>query len=305
MTKKYVLTIAGVLLVALAGFLIFSESSSPDQQTNDQASQQHKDDAANEQTNHDSDRQANAASQKDVPINKESEEPATGLKEFLNDTIKRTLDLFKDKKTYVTAVGDSLTQGVGDDVVDGGYVGILDNQINKNKNIMSFANFGKRGNRSDQLLERLSQPKITDSIKHADMVLVTIGANDIMQVVKENVTDLHIEQFKPAKQAYKHRLQRIFNNIHDLNQDAAIYLIGIYNPFEHYFDSIDELDMIVDDWNETGQNITEEYDQAAFIPIDDLFASGNTDLFADDNFHPSHEGYQRMAKRVLNHIIDD
>src|SRR5699024_5743876 len=113
--------------------------------------------------------------------------------ESLVDAVK---DLFLKKDTHIVALGDSLTQGVGDVSGEGGYVGILDKTINKEEKRTAFTNFGKRGSRTDQLLDRLSDPEITKEIKKADIILITIGANDIMQVVKENFTNLTFEQFE-------------------------------------------------------------------------------------------------------------
>ncbi|MFD1363485.1 SGNH/GDSL hydrolase family protein [Lentibacillus salinarum] len=301
MKKNDVLTILGVLFIGIAPFLIFSQPESPAKETVNQAAQQNEDkdteDAADEPEDEEE-------TNEDTTSGIESEEPVTQLQVFLNQAVHRTIDFFTNKEASITAIGDSLTQGVGDDVVEDGYVGILDNQINKNTQVVSFENYGKRGNRSDQLLERLDQPEIAQSIDHADMVLITIGANDIMQVVKENVTNLRLENFTPAKRAYKDRLQQIFDKLTNMNPDTEIYLVGVYNPFLNYFADIEELDMIVDDWNQTSRDVADQYENVTFIPIADLFESGDYELFADDHFHPSHRGYQLLAKRVLDYLTD-
>lgn len=92
----------------------------------------------------------------------------------------------------------------------------------------------------------------------------------------------------------------------DLNDDAAIYLIGFYNPFGRYFQDIEELNTIVKNWNQTGETVTSQFKQTNFIPIADLFntTDGDDDLLADDHFHPNHRGYQLFARRVLDYITD-
>ncbi len=216
------------------------------------------------------------------------------------------MDFFTKEEMHVTAIGDSLTQGVGDDVVEGGYVGILEGKINQNKQLVSFDNYGKRGNRSDQLLKRLDKPEIEQSIKRADIILITIGANDIMQVLKQNFTSLEMSDFEQPQETYKRQLQEIFQTMKDLNDDAAIYLIGFYNPFGRYFQDIEELNTIVKNWNQTGETVTSQFKQTNFIPIADLFntTDGDDDLLADDHFHPNHRGYQLFARRVLDYITD-
>lgn len=203
---------------------------------------------------------------------------------------------------YITAIGDSLTQGIGDETKQGGYVGVLEQMFNKRKSTGTFDNFGKRGNRSDQLLKRLNEPAINSSIQRANIVLITIGANDIMQVLKENITNLEMDDFTTERQNYENRLVKIIGKIKRINPATDIYLLGFYNPFARYFKDIQELEIIAKDWNTTGENVTKKIDHTYFIPMMDLFDNTAKEVFADDNFHPNHLGYQLIAERVLEYI---
>jgi lysophospholipase L1-like esterase len=203
---------------------------------------------------------------------------------------------------YITAIGDSLTQGIGDETEQGGYVGVLEQMFNKRKSTGTFDNFGKRGNRSDQLLKRLNEPAINSSIQRANIVLITIGANDIMQVMKENITNLEMDDFTTERQNYENRLVKIIGKIKRINPATDIYLLGFYNPFARYFKDIQELEIIAKDWNTTGENVTKKIDHTYFIPMMDLFDNTAKEVFADDNFHPNHLGYQLIAERVLEYI---
>ncbi|OEH56066.1 hypothetical protein AQ616_00680 [Oceanobacillus sp. E9] len=237
--------------------------------------------------------------------NAEAEETSGNpFPKVINEAVQGTMNFLSTDETQIVAVGDSLTQGVGDETEQGGYVGILDRTINSTGYSAEFDNFGKRGNRTDQLLERLrNEQNLIDAIQESDIALVTIGANDIMQVVKENITSLDINDFQVEQVHYEQRLQDIFTEIREINPDSYIYLVGIYNPFKNYFEDIQELDMIVSNWNDTGISITDEYENSTFIPIEDLFNdTNNINLYADDNFHPNYEGYYRIAERVLNYM---
>lgn len=230
--------------------------------------------------------------------------PAAELSKEFSNAIQNTIKFFSGKNTQIVAIGDSLTQGVGDSTGQGGYVGILDNQINHEKKIASFENLGKRGNRTTHLIKRMEEPDIEKSLENTDIILITIGANDIMQVAKENFTDITYDIFAKERIHYKERLHKIFSTITKLNPDASIYLIGFYNPFQQYFDHIKELDRIVDDWNYTGKQVAEEHG-AIFIPTKDLFINGDLNLFADDHFHPNEYGYQLIAERILDYLVVD
>ncbi|MBP3950705.1 SGNH/GDSL hydrolase family protein [Bacillus suaedae] len=227
------------------------------------------------------------------------------ITEDLKDKVREVLDVAINlftKEQKIVAIGDSLTQGVGDETEKGGYVGILNHTFEDNNINIEIENIGKRGNRSDQLLKRLEKEEIAASIKEADTVLITIGANDIMKIVKSNFTNLTLEPFQKELPNYVVRLTAILDRINGLNPDAQIYLIGFYNPFERYFSDIYQLQIILNDWNTAGKSLTEEYANVHFIPTQDLFLNGDIDLLADDQFHPNTSGYKLIAKRVLEHL---
>jgi lysophospholipase L1-like esterase len=229
-----------------------------------------------------------------IPITEEIKER---VREVLDDVL-----IFFKKDIKIVSIGDSLTQGVGDETENGGYVGILDHTFtNQNLNI-TIENYGKKGNRTDQLLKRLEKKEIQSSIKDANIVLLTIGANDIMHVVKNNWTNLNMEPFEEERVKYEERLTSIFNKLIELNPEAEIYLIGFYNPFEKYFGDIEQLGMIMDDWNEAGMMVTEEFENVYYIPIFDLFRSPDENLLAEDHFHPNTKGYKLMAKRIFDYL---
>src|SRR5699024_9763870 len=113
-------------------------------------------------------------------IEEENEEETVSadnsLKDYLTDKINKAMKrIFKDD-IKITAIGDSITQGVGDEEDNGGYVGILEDTINKDNDLVEIDNFGKRGNRTDQLIDRMEEPEIQESLEEADIILITIGA---------------------------------------------------------------------------------------------------------------------------------
>jgi lysophospholipase L1-like esterase len=233
------------------------------------------------------------------------ENQALPITEDIKEKVREVLDdvlIFFKKDIRIVSIGDSLTQGVGDETENGGYVGILDHTFDDQNLNITIENFGKKGNRSDQLLKRLEKKEIETSIKDANIVLITIGANDIMHVVKNNWTNLHMDPFVEERVKYVERLTTIFNKIIELNPEAEIYLIGFYNPFEQYFGEIEQLGMIMEDWNEAGMMVTEEFENVYYIPIYDLFSSPDENLLAEDHFHPNTKGYKLIAKRVIDYL---
>ncbi|WP_423808659.1 SGNH/GDSL hydrolase family protein [Pontibacillus yanchengensis] len=230
-----------------------------------------------------------------------------GIKDAFSHVIEGAKGIFIRENLDIVALGDSLTEGVGDSTNNGGYVGIVESTLQENKNNVeiNIKNFGKRGNRTDQLLKRLEEEKISSSIEESDLILITIGANDIMKVVKKNATNLNYQAFVQEQNNYRNHLQDIFTTIRNKNEDASIYLIGLYNPFNQYFSNIPELEQIIYDWNRISKEVVSENEGVQFIPIKDLFENPTQPLYSEDNFHPNENGYKLMAKRVLESIKDD
>jgi len=233
------------------------------------------------------------------------DDPQTQERGPLTEAVQATVDIFSGRTLHVAAIGDSLTQGVGDSRSQGGYVGLLERSINAEEELVAIDNLGVRGNRSDQLLARLENPEVEEILGQADIILVTIGANDVMRVLRENITDLKIQDFLHENGLYEERLYEIFSRMEEINPRSDIYLLGFFNPFDKYFQDIPELNVIVNEWNETGETVSDDFDSMTFIPIEDLFDDHDEELFAEDNFHPNDEGYRRIAQRVLDYLTDE
>ena len=298
--KKKVLLVIGIILLFTASIYFIKSKPSVNEIIDKSISQLEREEATkteDTETETEEDNIEVKATEKDEAVTEQ-------IKDLVTDTVKQTFELFRKNEIKITAIGDSLTKGVGDQTNGGGYIGILDKKINHDKMIAEFDNFGKTGNRSDQLLTRLSEPDITASIAQSDIVLITIGANDIMQVVKENITNLIYPKFAEERAEFELRLIEIIETVQDINPNTHIYVLGLYNPFEKYFPDVDELDLIVEEWNRTSKSTTEDYQNTTFIPIKDLFDDHDEDLFADDNFHPNNNGYQLMADQVLEFLTD-
>ncbi|WP_322960724.1 GDSL-type esterase/lipase family protein, partial [Listeria innocua] len=83
------------------------------------------------------------------------------------------------------AMGDSLTEGVGDENKEGGYVGIVPEKLNEEATVSSVktSNYSVSGNRITQLEKRLETNKqFQQDVKNANVITITIGGNDVMAI---------------------------------------------------------------------------------------------------------------------------
>lgn len=91
--------------------------------------------------------------------------------------------------TYV-ALGDSLTEGVGDSTKQGGFVPILAQSLsNENDGQYQPVNYGVAGNTSAQILDRLKkQTDLQKDLKQARVMTLTVGGNDLRKVVVDHLS---------------------------------------------------------------------------------------------------------------------
>ncbi|QAA22476.1 SGNH/GDSL hydrolase family protein [Sporolactobacillus terrae] len=205
----------------------------------------------------------------------------------------------------ITALGDSLTEGVGD-LENQGYVGAAAEMLKKEKNVksVSVSDLGHRGDTSADLLKKLKQPKYRKAIKASNTIFLTIGGNDIVHVFRQNFLDLHAGDFNKEQTIFSTKLKQVLKEIRQLNPDASVYYFGLYNPFEDYLGEANEdFVPILAKWNANSKQISENYQPISFIPTSDLFRNKSKQLLSKDHFHPNREGYNKMAKRLIEEIV--
>ncbi|HFI0345832.1 TPA: SGNH/GDSL hydrolase family protein [Streptococcus suis] len=231
------------------------------------------------------------------------------------------LGLSVNRKFRYLALGDSLTEGVGDVTGQGGFVPLLaQSLVNEYGYEVDVQNFGVSGNTSKQILKRMKEnEELQQALKEADLLTLTVGGNDLRKVIVSNLSNLKLSTFdKPARE-YGRNLEKIVKRARQENANLPIYILGIYNPFYLSFPELTEMQTVVDKWNQTTKQITEKYKDVYFVEINDLLYKGlegemglsqsssvstNNLLYEDDHFHPNNTGYEIMKKALLEKMYE-
>jgi lysophospholipase L1-like esterase len=209
-------------------------------------------------------------------------------------------EMVSEEGKVIVALGDSLTRGTGD--AEGkGYIGYLVEQLQQKTNEkISLYNLGVTGYRSNQLLNQVNQQEIIRQIEHADMILITIGGNDLFQS-GQTLLNLDLAKVEEFKKSYLLTLDEILKQIRIVNQHATIYLVGLYNPFIDLNDA-EVTTKVVRQWNFEASNVLDQHQNSIFVPTFDLFQLKVNDYLYSDKFHPNTEGYKLIAERVASLI---
>lgn len=225
------------------------------------------------------------------------------------------------KNVNLIALGDSLTQGVGDQKKNGGYVGIIKSKIERNYNTtVHTSNYGVAGDRSDQILSRLkSEKNFQSKLKSADVIVMTVGGNDLMQSLQKNIFVANQSEFtrnmNQANQKYVTKLTKLFKAVRHYNPQAPIFLFSVYNPFYVYFANVDTITASVNSWNQVTKEKMDNYGPSYFVDINNLMSHGQyttkkaqQQLIKQDKQANTGATSQKQAIKVMsekNHNLND
>lgn len=205
----------------------------------------------------------------------------------------------------IAALGDSLTVGTGDQTGNG-YVkrsaAALGKSLDKPVHVVNNLAIG--GLRSDQLLGHMDDKGFVNAIVQADIVMLTIGGNDLFQFAANGGSmasggDLSIEELEEHLEEGQNRLRGVFSKIRGLNPNARIVYVGLYNPFFDLPDIRAGASRIVREWNGYAADEAAKDGNMTVVPTYDLFEANIGRYLSSDHFHPNEEGYARIAERVV------
>lgn len=197
---------------------------------------------------------------------------------------------------HVLALGDSLTRGTGDSTGKG-YIRDLTGLLKtKSKRPIVLSNLAINGEKSEGLLKQMKQPEVKRQIKNADVILFTIGGDDLFNNGK-NLKHFSKKTIQQDENVYLQHLNLIYQRIRSQNHSAVIYHIGLYNPFNTLKNG-KATSAVVRKWNDDSAKVAAKYKNVVEVPIYDLFQRNVSKYLSGDHFHPNKIGYERIAKRL-------
>ncbi|WP_145331679.1 GDSL-type esterase/lipase family protein [Paenibacillus xylanexedens] len=208
--------------------------------------------------------------------------------------------IVEDGKIRMAVIGDSLARGTGDD--EGlGFVRRAANLLKDEGNdVQVLNNLGVNGLRTDALLKKLDEQGVQYVLQQSNFILLSIGANDLFQggQVLQGEDPPTAEKLAAALPETSKRLQEILKKVKEINPNAQIAYIGLYNPFGNVKELEKPGNAVVAAWNDAAMSILNNEDNMTLVPTFDLFENHLDEYLSSDHFHPNGQGYQQMAVRI-------
>lgn len=211
----------------------------------------------------------------------------------------------KELEMDVTAIGDSLAKGTGDDTGNGFARRTVDLLQKQGATSKLVNNLGINGLTTKELLPMLDERGVQYALSQAGVILLSIGANDLfddgqqLELRTELPTEADLDQ---AVRSASENLAQIADKLHHINPEAKLVYVSLYNPFSDMKELKEIGDNIVAHWNMIASQTLSTYENALVVPTFDLFTLQAGRYLSRDHFHPNGAGYQAIAERIVQGI---
>jgi lysophospholipase L1-like esterase len=198
--------------------------------------------------------------------------------------------------TY-TAIGDSLTEGIGA-YFSTGFVRRYAYMTEITLNTPVKTNiFSKNRLTSTELLETLKKEYVRRGIEQANIITISIGGNDLLQAYRAYSKSNDIRFIQNALHLMYGNFRKIIAEINTIKSNSPVIpyfirIIGLYNPYPH----LPYSDYWIQQFNHTLDSFTSSGIQ--FVNIYPIFHLHGKKLLSFGGIHPNGNGYQLIAEQV-------
>lgn len=205
-------------------------------------------------------------------------------------------------KDVILILGDSIGAGLGDERNLGIGERFVQRKDFEVSDSLEVVNFSVPGAETDELEDLVLGNEIDGAIMKAKYVFISIGGNNLNRMRNVDAT-MKVIEFEERLADHLDSLDNAMKHLRGLNQDAAIVVLGLYNPYGEASDAEDI--RFLHEWNhQTGLEIL-KVEGANMIHLYDVFDNHLNRYLSLDQFHPSGDGYEKIAELIDDVLADE
>jgi len=195
---------------------------------------------------------------------------------------------------YYLALGDSITAGYG--VGGSNFATLYYSYLVNRYPYLRYINYGILGLTTYRLAIMLSSnASLQNMVAQAEVITITIGSNDLLQVAASFLRGGRLEIFRALIEMEKN-VNFIGMQIRKLKPTALVKVATIYNPLPAgpYYQYTAEAQKIITQANKIIVHGAKRYGFHV-IPVDKMFRGKEHLVIGQDYLHPNLAGHQMMA----------
>lgn len=211
-----------------------------------------------------------------------------------------------NKPLLYTAIGDSLTVGVGSGFAPGfaqTYACLTEKTLHRRVCLSTFA---RSGATSKDVLKFLENPRVRESIRAASILTISVGGNDLIQAGKlwietKNESILHgmfTECMRNVSQLLKqiHAIKKAPNESAPTHSEHSyiIRMLDLYNPLTE----VPLASRWVRNFNSQLRASSASKPNTRITNLYPIFKGREQELLSADKIHPNPQGYQVIAENL-------
>ncbi|MGD6858293.1 GDSL-type esterase/lipase family protein [Bacillus infantis] len=209
------------------------------------------------------------------------------------------MDVKKSPLNY-TAVGDSITAGVGASFFSPGFVPrfarLAEESLGRR---VVHKIFARPGALSGEVLEAVRSPLVSSALAESELITITAGGNDLIQGLRSYQLTKNEKDISSRLNISAEKLSGIVDHITELKSDSAgpfmVYLLNLYSPVPEE----ETADRWIRKFNKQIQQLCDHH-HFRTVNIYQAFKGNENDLVAMDRVHPNDSGYNRIAEKIKN-----
>lgn len=212
------------------------------------------------------------------------------------------LDYFRNSQANEInhlAIGDSIIRGVGakqgENFVNH-FSSHLQQQTNKK---LKLENKGINGITSGELNALVQKGTFDSEMKKSDIITINVGGNDILRIAKKQNFKSALKSFDQLQSTFSSNLSDILTKIKQVNPDATIVFLELYNPLKPSDQVYPIADQLLPNWNLEIYKIAEQYPSSLVVETTKVMNGKKTEYLSADGVHPNSAGYTAISKLMI------